>query len=195
MSNCYDDLIKSAVKGYFSELLDVFGPDGWLWIKAQMAQESSFQPYAKSSSGAMGLMQLIPSTWEVFSQPGNNPFYPRDNISAGVRYMAYLYGRFDEIPDPVERIRITLACYNGGPGYPNVAIALAREAEGLPFGYRAWRKAGKVQGKWQEWDTWSHFLKDPRCKANGKNPDYRQVIDYVEKICAYHASYVEQGDA
>ena len=63
-----------------------------------------------SRAGAMGLMQLMPTTWaELRSELrlGSNPYDPRDNILAGTRYLRKLGNRFG-YPGMI-------AAYNAGP--------------------------------------------------------------------------------
>ena len=72
-----------------------------------------------SRAGAMGLMQLMPTTWaELRSelQLGSNPYDPRDNILAGTAYLRQLGDRFG-YPGMI-------AAYNAGPG--RYAAYLAR---------------------------------------------------------------------
>jgi hypothetical protein len=50
-----------------------------------------------SAAGAMGLMQLMPATWEQFRQKlslAADPYDPRDNILAGAAYLRALYDRY-----------------------------------------------------------------------------------------------------
>jgi soluble lytic murein transglycosylase-like protein len=50
-----------------------------------------------SAAGAMGLMQLMPATWNEYRQRltlGNDPYNPRDNILAGAAYLRELYDRY-----------------------------------------------------------------------------------------------------
>lgn len=86
------------------------------WIRAVMMQESGGKQYhngrlTTSGSGAMGLMQLMPSTWSELAANyglGNDPYEPHDNIMAGAGYIRDLYGKFGS-PG-------FLAAYNAGPG-------------------------------------------------------------------------------
>ena len=80
------------------------------WIRAVMRAESANDPRAVSSAGAMGLMQIMPRTWDelrVRYGLGEDPFEPRDNILAGTAYLREMYDRFGA-PG-------LLAAYNAGP--------------------------------------------------------------------------------
>ncbi|KZB56368.1 lytic transglycosylase domain-containing protein [Thalassospira xiamenensis] len=81
------------------------------WVRAVIEVESSRKPDAVSSAGAMGLMQLMPTTWGELRQRygfGNDPFNPRDNILAGTAYLHEMYVRFG-YPG-------LFAAYHAGPG-------------------------------------------------------------------------------
>ena len=75
-------------------------------VKAVIQVESSFQPRARSSKGAMGLMQLMPTTARQYR--ARNPYDPVSNIEAGTRYLKRLLDQF-ELP-------LALAAYNAGEG-------------------------------------------------------------------------------
>lgn len=80
------------------------------WIYAVMRQESGGQTFAISAKGAIGLLQLMPSTWRDLTLEfglGDDPFEPRANILAGTAYMRRMYDRFGA-PG-------FLAAYNAGP--------------------------------------------------------------------------------
>ena len=80
------------------------------WIREVMRQESDGQEQAVSSAGAMGLMQIMPDTFDELRQRhalGNDPFEPRDNIMAGAAYIREMYDRYGA-PG-------FLAAYNAGP--------------------------------------------------------------------------------
>jgi soluble lytic murein transglycosylase-like protein len=76
-------------------------------VKAVIQAESRFNPRAVSSNGAVGLMQILPSTGR--SVGVRNLSRPEDNIVAGVRYLKTLLDEFGD--DEV----LALAAYNCGP--------------------------------------------------------------------------------
>jgi hypothetical protein len=78
-----------------------------LLVRALIQVESNYKPKARSRKGAMGLMQLMPSTARVYNV--RNPFDPRANIEAGIKHLKSLLDRF-------EGIEIALAAYNAGEG-------------------------------------------------------------------------------
>lgn len=75
--------------------------------RAVMQVESHFDSHAVSSKGALGLMQLMPSTAE--SMYVRDALSPRDNIEGGVRYLRVLANTFEG--DMVKMV----AAYNAGP--------------------------------------------------------------------------------
>jgi len=80
------------------------------WIHAVIRQESRGRPNAVSRAGAMGLMQLMPKTWQrqrTRYALGHDPFDPRSNILAGTSYLREMYDAFG-MPG-------CLAAYNAGP--------------------------------------------------------------------------------
>ncbi len=76
-------------------------------IKSIIKQESNFNPRAVSKKGAMGLMQLLPSTARMLGV--KDIFNPEENIEAGVKYLRNLLDRFNG--DLIK----ALAAYNAGP--------------------------------------------------------------------------------
>jgi hypothetical protein len=86
------------------------------WIREVMMQESAGQQYVDgqpitSPAGAMGLMQVMPSTYDILRQRyglGPDPYDPHDNIMAGTAYIREMYDRYGS-PG-------FLAAYNAGPG-------------------------------------------------------------------------------
>lgn len=81
-------------------------------------QESGLNPHAVNpSSGALGIMQLMPAT---AADLGVNPHNVADNIRGGVHYLSQQLSKFGNVAQ-------ALAAYNWGPG--NVTHAVARWGE------------------------------------------------------------------
>lgn len=81
------------------------------WIRAVMTVESVGERTARSPKGAMGLMQIMPKTWDELRTRhgfGNDPWQPRDNILAGAAYLREMHDRYGSIV-------AMLAAYNAGP--------------------------------------------------------------------------------
>lgn len=177
----FDLVIYDHVERLFPELLADLADHGWLWVKAQIWQESRFDPAAASPVGARGLMQLMPATDRAIDGDLDGADVV-GNVDNGVRYLAEQYRHLGEIPDAIDRLRCALASYNGGRGYVNRALELARAAEGLPMAYADWRKGGKRPGRWQRWAVVKTFLASGSCVVNRHRPDHRQMTDYVTRI-------------
>jgi soluble lytic murein transglycosylase-like protein len=88
-----------------------------IWIRSVMQAESGGRTLSgenhpiTSGAGAMGLMQLMPSTWRdmrVDHGLGPDPYDPRDNILAGAAYLHWLNARYG--------YPALFAAYNDGPG-------------------------------------------------------------------------------
>lgn len=84
--------------------------DGLL-LAALVEVESGFRPHVVSPQGAVGLMQVLPST--ALSYGVEDLTNPQANLEVGARYLRDLLQRYDGSLD------LALAAYNAGPG--NVA--------------------------------------------------------------------------
>ena len=88
----------------------------WRLIAAQAYQESRLDPDARSKSGAIGLMQLLPATAKDMGFSDVTGI--EENLEAGIKYMAWLRDNYFSDPAVPENVRVdfALAAYNAGPG-------------------------------------------------------------------------------
>jgi soluble lytic murein transglycosylase len=96
------------------------------FILAIIREESRYNHRAKSSKGAIGLMQLLPQTASWIAKRNLTEEELKDpqmNITIGVRYLEYLVSRFSSL-------QAVLAAYNGGPN--NVARWLSMRPDSPP---------------------------------------------------------------
>jgi soluble lytic murein transglycosylase-like protein len=94
-----------AIEEYIAQVSTQFQLDPKL-VVAMIEVESAWNPKARSSKGALGLMQLMPATAARFRV--RDPFDPRKNVEGGVRYLRFLLDRFDQ------NLTYALAAYNAG---------------------------------------------------------------------------------
>lgn len=112
----YDAIIK--------EVSEKYGLD-WRLLASLIYQESGFQPDVKSWVGAYGLMQLMPSTAEMYGIDTNSS--PREHIIAGVKFLKWIDRQLPKDIDEEERIKFILASYNAGIAHVYDARRLAEK--------------------------------------------------------------------
>ena len=99
--NTYDSIINEASKKYSV-------PENL--IKAVIIQESNYMPKAISSKGAIGLMQIMPSTGALLGIEDKESLKdPYTNIMTGTKYLSQMLNRYDG------RLDLSLSAYNAGP--------------------------------------------------------------------------------
>jgi len=148
------------------------------WIRAVIRQESGGRTVADdgqpitSVAGAMGVMQVMPQTYEAMRRAyglGADPYDPHDNIVAGVAYMKWLYAKYG-YPG-------LFAAYNDGPGNFDLHLSGKRDLPAETVAYVAGvtgEQAGGTLGM---------------CKALGGRRDRHSMIMRLRLHCGavgYH---------
>ncbi len=137
----------------------------WLMLAAQSYQESRLDHSVVSPVGAIGIMQLLPSTGQDMGVEDVRVL--EANIEAGARYVRYLMDEFFDDPeiDPENRLLFALAAYNAGPGRIR---SLRREAA----------ERGLDPNRW--------FNHVERITAERVG---RETVIYVSNIAKYYVAY------
>lgn len=158
----------------FDRLIDIFRNYGqeygfdYLMLAAQGYQESRLDQSARSPRGAVGVMQLLPSTAsdpsiaieDIHESPDNN-------VHAGVKYMRLLVDKYLDDPalDEKNRTLMAFAAYNAGPG-----------------NLRKFRRIAEQSGL--DPNVWFHNVEHAAAKVVG-----RETVQYVSNIYKYYVAY------
>jgi len=155
-----------AYSDYFRRYAGQYEFD-WLLLIAQGYQESQLDQSRRSPAGAMGIMQLKPSTAADRNVGIPDIRTAENNIHAGAKYMRFLADRYFSDPgiDPLDQGLLTLAAYNAGPA--RVAKLRAKAAT-----------AGLDP------DVWFHNVEVIAARDIG-----RETVDYVGNIYKYYVAY------
>jgi membrane-bound lytic murein transglycosylase MltF len=156
---------KEAVK-YFIKYSDKYNFD-WLMIAAQAYQESRIDQTKRSPAGAIGVMQLLPSTAKDPNVNIPNVEIIESNIHAGIKYLRFLRERYFE-KEPMDRknkMLFSFASYNAGPAK---ITRLRSEAERSGLDPNLWFRNVEIIA----------------AKRIG-----RETVQYVRNIYKYYAAY------
>lgn len=112
-----EDRYDSLIAYYFDRTAHRYGFDegvDWHLVKAQVRQESAFNPEAVSPVGARGLLQIMPGTWgEGFER---DAFNAEKNLDRGIGHLGWLWSIF-KAEEGLERWKFSLGAYNCGQGH------------------------------------------------------------------------------
>ncbi|HEY3836952.1 MAG TPA: lytic transglycosylase domain-containing protein [Bryobacteraceae bacterium] len=99
--------LSSNLADMIDQIATAYGVEGPL-VHSVIRAESNYNAAAISNKGALGMMQLIPSTARRFGV--QNPFDPKQNVEGGVRYLRFL---LDYYKNDYQK---AIAAYNAGEG-------------------------------------------------------------------------------
>jgi membrane-bound lytic murein transglycosylase MltF len=153
-----------AMVEFFRKYGDKYELDYLLMI-AQGYQESKLDQNARNPSGAVGVMQVLPSTGKDMNVGDITKLEP--NIHAGVKYIRFMMNQFyaNEPMDPLNKGLITFASYNAGPGRVS---QLRKEAA----------KRGLDPNKWFN-----------NVEVIAAEKVGRETVQYVSNIYKYYLAY------
>lgn len=165
-------LSEAELKGYremahhFQTYAKQYGAD-WLLVVAQGYQESQLNQAKRSPAGAVGVMQIKPSTAADRNVGIKRVDLLENNIHASVKYMRFLRDRYFADPglDPLDRGLLTLAAYNAGPA----RVAQLRE---------------KAKAAGLDPNQWFGNVEVIAAREIG-----RETVDYVSNIYKYYTAY------
>jgi membrane-bound lytic murein transglycosylase MltF len=157
----------------FRAALDFFREYGkrynfdWLMVAALAYQESRIDQSKRSPAGAIGVMQILPSTAKDPNVNIPDIHKMKDNIHAGVKYLRFIRDQyFEKEPiDDLNKMLFTFASYNAGP---------ARVA-----GLR-----GKTRQKGLDPNVWFRNTEIIAASRIG-----RETVQYVRNIYKYYTAY------
>jgi len=154
------------VVGIFEKYGDQYGFD-YLIVAAQGYQESRLKQSARSRAGAIGIMQLLPSTAADPNVGIPDISGYEANIHAGVRYLNFIRNRYFNDPgmDDYNKTLFALAAYNAGPA----RIAKLRK---------------KAEQKGYDPNKWFDNVEMIAAQEIG-----RETVQYVTNILKYYVVY------
>ena len=141
----YDPHFRKYTKRYFGPAFD------WRVFKAQGMAESGLDTAARSRSGARGIMQLMPSTFEAIQSKATDLVSiddPEWNIAAGIRHNRVLWRSWAEAASPADQRQFMFASYNAGRSTILRAQGVARASRLDP---RVWPSVEAVAVRVRRW--------------------------------------------
>ncbi|MBX2796686.1 MAG: transglycosylase SLT domain-containing protein [Myxococcales bacterium] len=167
----------SRYDGYFQAAGRHLGWD-WRLLAAQAFQESSFDPAARSSSGALGLMQLLPGTAREVGT--RQPLDPYQSVQGAARYLQRLQERWHGRVAHEDQLAFVLASYNVGPGHVEdaVRLAVANGEDGTRWNVVAYWLQAKTERGWADHPVVQYGA----CEGH-------KALHYVDSVLRRFANY------
>ncbi len=139
----------------------------FLALAAQAYQESGLDQSKRSSRGAIGIMQVLPSTAKDRKINIKNIHKLENNIHAGTKYLHFLRKRYFSSPDiePADRLYFSWAAYNAGPAKINKIRRIAAKRGFNP-------------------NRWFFNVENIASRVIG-----RETVTYVSNIYKYYIAY------
>jgi membrane-bound lytic murein transglycosylase MltF len=156
----------NTMVGYFRKYADRYDFN-WLILAALGYQESQLDQTKRSAAGAIGVMQLLPSTAADSNVAIDGIEELEPNIHAGVKYLDFLHQRYFSDPqiETVDQWLLTFAAYNAGPARVRQLRALAAKMELDP-------------------NRWFGNVEIAAAREIG-----RETVQYVSNIYKYYIAY------
>lgn len=167
------NILGAANYERFLEVVNIFEKYGnqygidYLIVTAQGYQESQLKQSARSKAGAVGIMQLLPSTAADPNVGISDISTVEANIHAGIRYLDFLRNRYfsDLWTDELNQTLFALAAYNAGPA-------------------RVARLRQKAAAQGYDPNKWFDHVEVIAAKEIG-----RETVQYVANILKYYVVY------
>ncbi len=155
-----------AVAGWFTKYGEEYGVDALL-VAAQGYQESRLDQSVRSHAGAVGIMQLLPTTAADSKVGIPDISTEENNIHAGIKYLSYIRSEYfpDLAHDRLNQTLLAMASYNAGPNK-----------------IRSLRKKAAEQGL--DPDRWFGNVEIIAAREVGREP-----VQYVANIYKYYVAY------
>ncbi len=151
---------------YFKKYADQYGFD-WLMLTALGYQESRLDQETRSAAGAVGVMQLLPSTAADPNVGIPDIHDLENNIHAGAKYLRFLRDRYfpDADVSELNKTLLTFASYNAGPA-------------------KVARLRGEAADNGLDPNTWFGHVEHIAARRIG-----RETVQYVGNISKYYVAY------
>jgi membrane-bound lytic murein transglycosylase MltF len=155
-----------AMTQLFKKYADQYDFD-YLMVSAQAYQESGLDHSKKSSAGAIGVMQLLPTTAADPNVNIREIEKLENNIHAGTKYLRFIINQYykDEPMDSDNKMLFAFASYNAGPAKVN-------------------RLRKKTTAMGLNPNVWFHNVEIAAAKVIG-----RETVQYVSNIYKYYIAY------